>query len=401
MESPLNEIIRIPKGFIEHPPAISSPEKAVFAQYSSGDGKKQISLQIGLVDRWQRTPSQPGPGFLLEDISILFALISFYQSHHSFSPEAKLPPLSYNQIFKIITPNSKSCSSHHREKLKTTLARLSNIDIKLEDPTHPEFAPLLQIKPAHSAPVFGRITPHFAIELNPHFRELLCDTQSCTPFNIGSFFSLRSRYARALALFLPTWAAYHKSLSPKFPFKITLAKLIEHLGLPVPKYKAQRRAIFGGHRQNDIFKAINNLNTPFGSLQTDIQPATSVEDDCLCIWLKDSPLKNRSLNPRSPDFRSLKIFEAWENSGRTPDEFTQRVQAASRLSPYDQDCLRSAKVSLQKSERFLTMAKKLVTQRTWEDLLGEVKYASNSTTPPKNPTARIIGEMLNAIRAGL
>jgi len=401
MESPISEIIRIPKGFIEHPPAINSQQKAIFAQYNSTDGKTKHSLQIGLVDRWERTPAQPGPGFSLENISILFALISFYQSYKGFSDQLAPPPLSYNQIFKIITPNSKSCSAHHREKLKSILAELSRIDVKLEHPTHPQYAPLLKIQPAHSAPVFGRVTPRFTIELNPLFQELLCDTQACTPFNISSFFALRSRYGRALSLFLPTWAAYHKSLSPKFPFKITLAKLIEHLGIKVPKYKAQRRALFGGHRQQDIFEALNNLQTPYGLLQLTIEPASSVDDDCLCIWLKDSPLKTKTLNPRPTNFRSLKIFEAWENSGRTSDEFTQRVQSASRLSPYDQDQLKAARVSLQKSESFLTMAKKLVSQRTWEDIVGEVKYASNSSAPPKNPTARIIGELLNAIRASL
>lgn len=417
MYSPPPVTLLLPRALLEHPlpvVGVPSPTNGTSATINFLSAQGPATLQIGLVDRWGRSNATP-PGLTLELFSVLCALLSLRDRG----------PITYNSLFRLLTPSSGTCSAHHRERLKQTLATLSSIDCSLVSPISPSpvFSSLLSFTPTNARAVFGRPTPAFLPVFNASFLEALADASATVPFRFDSFLSIRSRLSRSLFCFLPTWAHYSRATAAK-PFRITLSKLITHLGYPVPTYASQRKAFFYGHRSQGLLDELQNLPTPFGLLNFAVTPAASVNDDCLMVWYTgvprhtlneesaatserlqpahkpSKPLSTPAGDTSSESFRHLKIYQAWIDSGRTESDFIARVRSPATLSAHDQELLSAAGVSLSTTGRFLTLAKKLLPERTWLDLIGEARYAATAAAvTPRSPQAKLISEILSALRA--
>lgn len=468
-------LVRLPRALLEHPLPLCGPGLCASLTYQSPSGSL-FSLTLGLVDRWQRADSSPSPGFNLENFSLLCALLTLTERRDGVT-------LTFNQLFRALTGSRSLCSAHHRESLKHTLSTLESLDTSLIDLSTPSAAPayqrLLHITPTVTAPVFGQRAPAFIVHFAPSFLACLDDPRASTLFDFSTFRTLRSRLSRVLYATLSTWAHYNRA-SPSRPFRITLSRLITHLGSTPPRFLSQRRAFFAGHRRAPVLAVLHNLPTPHGLLQLSLSNASSVDDDLLNIWFsqapsplnelralpsnspsrneflenplmpnarscassasadeifapsllppaKSLPVENRDFShpgiqkghipfagagqrpppaPASHDplssFRHLKIYQAWSTSGRLDTDFIQRVRTPSvTLTQEDLELLHAARISPSRCESFLLLSKKLLPQRTWLDLLGEAKYAALSTTPPKNPTGKLITEILSSVRSAI
>ena len=393
MYSPLPQTLLLPRAFLEHPLPLSGQGSSVEIPRETSDGAQTI--KIGQVDRWKREAST-APGLTLDRITILCALLLLRDRG----------PITYNSLFRLLTPSSGTCSAHHREKIKQLLAELEQVWCESSTQTgSPSFSPLVSFTPGAAKPVFGRPTPAFSPVFCNDFLNLLGDPSSTIPFRMDSLLSIRSRLARCLFCFLPTWAHYSRATAGK-PFRISLSKLIAHLGLEVPRYASARKAFFYGHRQQGLFDELQGLPTPFGELCFAISPAVSLDDECILVWFnKTSKSTTPAYTPSSSQdpiarFRALKIFQAWKDSGGSDSEFLTKIQQPLSLSPHDQELLSSAGIHLAGTDRFLTLAKKVLPERTWLDLLGEAKYAAIAApAAPRHPQAKLISEILSAIRS--
>ena len=443
MNLPPVTTVHLPRVLLEHALPLDGDGISASLPLNSPPGS---TLHFGGLDRWQRTPAQPCPGFTLDRLMVLAALISLTERRNGAT-------LSFNQLFRAITGSQSCCSAHHRESLKSSLCALESIDLALDLPSAPSrYERLLSITPTHSRPVFGQPAPAFIVHFSPLFLSLYADPAACAPLDLFTLRSLRSRLARVLYIQLSTWAAYSRATAHK-PFRITFSRLIEHLGNPVPAYRSQRRSFFFGHRARSLFDEILSAPTPYGQLCLKITSASSVDDDCLLVWHSDTAEGSISLPARtaqrslaatsspsiafthsSPEsapsfsssapptlfasaiqtkvspapaivkdplssFRHLKIFQAWNASGRSETEFLSRVRTHATLSQPDLEALHAARVPLHSCENFLTLSKKLLSDRTWQDLLGEAKYAALAAAAPSNPAGKLISEILSAIRA--
>lgn len=451
-----NPLLRIPRCLMEHPLPQSGPGISAELTYQAADGSL-FTLTLGLVDRWQRATPTPSPGFTLGGFTLLCALLSLTEGRDGVT-------LTYNQLFRALTGSRSFCSAHHREDLKNTLATLEALDLRATalpgeaspSGAGPVYQRLISLTTTTTAPVFGQRTPAFMVHFAPHFLAALNDPRVTAQLHFGALRSLRSRITRSLYLPLSTWAHYNRA-SAAHPFRITLSRLIAHLGHTPPRFLSQRRAFFAGHRKDHLLLSLHNLPTPHGFLQVCLTPASSVTDDCLNIWHSDAPSevvergvapptphlgttvpknpiiistpisgfkRDKSLlqvqdsvlpgpgqrpasSPSSPadplaSFRHLKIYQAWTTSGRSDADFVARVRVPSvTLTQDDLALLHAARVSHARCQNFLLMSKKLLPQRTWLDLLGEAKYAALSHTPPTNPTGKLINEILTSVRAAV
>lgn len=443
-------LLRVPRCLMEHPLPLCGPGLSAQLTYQSPTGSL-FALTLGLVDRWQRaTDPAPSPGFTLPSFTLLCALLSLTEGRDGVT-------LTYNQLFRALTGSRSFCSAHHREALKTTLATLEAIDLSATllpaqpatTPALPTYQRLLTLTPTTTAPVFGQSTPAFILHFAPHFLAALNDPRVVALLHFPALRSLRSRITRALYLPLSTWAHYNRA-SANNPFRITLSRLISHLGHTPARFLSQRRAFFAGHRKEHLLLSLHNLPTAHGFLQVSLAPASSVTDDCLHIWHADAPSEvvERGVAPPTPhlgtvvpknpiiistpisgfkrdksllqvqdsvlpgpgqhpgdplsSFRHLKIYQAWNTSGRSDVDFVARVRTPTvTLTQDDLALLHAARISPARCQNFLLMSKKLLPERTWLDLLGEAKYAALSHTPPKNPTGKLINEILTSVRAAV
>jgi hypothetical protein len=176
--------------------------------------------------------------------------------------------------------------------------------------------------------------------------------------------------------------------------------------LEVPRYASARKAFFYGHRQQGLFDELQGLPTPFGELSFALTPAISLDDECILVWFnkaaRDVSMSPQNVAQKDPlaSFRSLKIFQAWKDSGGSDTEFLTKIKQPLSLSSHDQELLSCAGIHLVGTDRFLTLAKKVLPERTWLDLLGEAKYAATAApASPRHPQAKLISEILSAIRA--
>ncbi len=396
--------IRLPRVLLEHPLPLSAPGFVFSTSYQDASAKS-FQLTLG-ADRFQRAQPSTPAALTLETFSLLATLLSLTErQNHTL--------ITYNQLFRAYTLSSSCCSAHHRETLKRALSDLSLLFLSKEQPGQAaSFEPLLTLTSAVTRPVFGRLPPAFLVDFAPSLLSCIDDPRASAPFLLNSFLSLRSRYARALYPILTSWCAYSANTHAQ-PFRIGLSKLMTHLGIIPPRYLSQRRAFFNGHRAQSIFDELQNIPTPYGALRLSLEPARTLQDDCLIVQLQglqkrstDAPGQESRESPGASTarqlHRSLKIFKAWEDSGRREPDFLTRVRDTSvSLSAEDREILTAASISPSKCENFLLMAKKLLPKHTWIDLLGEAKYAALSTTPPRNPAGKLINETLSAIRSGI
>jgi len=434
---------------------------------------------MGRVDRWNRNQSPNCcPGFTLQTTTALAALLSLVERTNG-------QPITYNQLFRALGSRT-CCSAHHRELLKTTLATLESIDIAIQSSNHlaTRYEKLIVLEAGRTRPVFGKTAPAFRVIFSPTFIDIIANTKLAAPVHLPALCSIRSRTARCLYLILTTWAHYSRAHA-SHPFKISFSKLLSHLGQPISPFRSSRRAVFYGHRSRPIFDEINQLPTPYGILNLSITDSTTLDDDCLLVWispkseipsgtvirtmadivpldrsahceqptayttphyagvcardtvlneyadtkirsvshsqaidctlsegtiesivsvneksLTDRPVASQSAN--IPSIRHLKIYQAWNASGRDDGEFLRRIRNTHiALSQNDIELLKTARITPSSCESFLLMAKKLLPERTWMDILGEAKYVAMSQTPPKSPTGKLIAEMLSALRGNL
>lgn len=229
------------------------------------------------------------------------------------------------------------------------------------------------------------------VNLNPDFFGLLKDYEQLARFRFDIMKLMQSDIAQCIYAFLPSRAVHHDKHKP---FEIRLSRLMEQIGLSVPKYRSKRKERF---TQNDpsILKQLDGAPLLRGKLRVRIVETADGEDFKLQAWAE------LPATPQVPAGQGKggegKLMEAWLSSGRTKDEYFKRIKNAPPLTPHQTYLLAKAGVKLEGSEDFLRMVGGLLGSQYLDMLLSEMKSDQLEGRGAKSATKLLIHRLMKAV----
>jgi hypothetical protein len=226
--------------------------------------------------------------------------------------------------------------------------------------------------------------------LSPEFCGLLSRINELQHLKLDVFNAIRSPLAQAIYLYIPSRAHHH---TQDRPFEISVTRLLEQVSCPIPPYKSFRLKLFT-QNNNPVIKQLDGLETLTGIFRVKLVETTDGSDWKLQAWVERNERKPKLARANS------KLVNAYLNSGRPRELLDQALCDIQPLSGYDTDLLERAEVEVGKNRRFFEMAKAILREARFVGLLAEAKGdAVEGKTATKNPTARLIHRIMEAISA--
>ncbi len=224
--------------------------------------------------------------------------------------------------------------------------------------------------------------------LSPEFFGLLSHIKELQHLKLDVFNSIRSPLAQAIYLYIPSRAHHH---SEDKPFEITLTNLLQQVSFPVPTVNWIRKKLFT-QNGDPIINQLDGIETLKGIFRVRLAPTSDRKDWKLQSWVEKNELKSPSSG------KSSKLVTAYLKSGRSRESFDQALSNIPSLSSYEIDLLEAGKVVIGKNRRFFEMAKALLKEPLFDELLAEAKgNEKEGRKAINNPTARLIHRIMEAI----
>ena len=225
--------------------------------------------------------------------------------------------------------------------------------------------------------------------LSPEFHSILNRIIELQHLKLDVFTSIRSPLAQAIYLYIPSRAVHHDE---KRPFEITLTTLLKQVSHPVPVHKSKRKQLFNQNRTS-ILSQLDGTETLNGFFRVRLLETKDGSDWKLQAWVEPQFLPKPSSN------RNSKVLQAFLQSGRSSQEFDERLKTTQPLDDYDSDLLQRAKIQISGNERFFQIGKALLGTGKFQGLLSEAKGdALEGLKATKTPTARLIFRIMEAIK---
>lgn len=224
--------------------------------------------------------------------------------------------------------------------------------------------------------------------LSPEFCGLLSRIAELQHLKLDVFNAIRSPLAQAIYLYIPSRAYHHTEADP---FEITLTNLLQQVSATVPIHKSRREELFTKNK-TPVLRQLDGLETLNGIFRVRLAETTDGTDAKLQTWIE------KNVHKRQIDTKSSKLVVAYLKSGRPRELLEQALSNIPELSEYEIELLSLAKVELGKNRRFFQMAKAILREARFVTLLAEAKGDElEGRTATKNPTARIIHRLMEAI----
>jgi hypothetical protein len=342
-------------------------------------------------------PSKHPPSLDVRHARALFTILSF----RSLDP--RIPELR----FTLREFSHRYCRSYggiHAQGLRCLLGDLLDTYIRVQElnSTVTHSYRLIERVDIEERPVRGKrpmnlgapttSTWFSCIALSPEFLKLLNELGRVQLLELGALNSLRSRVAQSIYLFLPSRAYHHTS---EKPFSITLSRLLEQIGHPVPPTRRLRKKLFT-QRKSSILNQLHGSATLTGLLQVRLTETSDCSDYKLEAWIQATPP-----TVPGPDRPRGKLINAFLASGRSEADLERRLQKQQLLDPYELELLERGAVELTGNERFFTLAKALLGKDRFDPLLAEAKGdAIEKRAATKSPTARLIFRIIESVGSG-
>ena len=229
--------------------------------------------------------------------------------------------------------------------------------------------------------------------LSPEFFGLLSSIAELQNLKLNVFTSIRSPLAQAIYLYIPSRAHHH---SKDDPFEITLTRLLEQVSFPVPDFKSQRKQVFTQHENEgrSVLQQLEGIETLSGRFHVALAETSDGADWKLLAWVDKTARK-----PKLPGEGS-KLVAAYLNSGRPRELLDQALSDIRPLNDYEKELLETAGVVAGKNRRFFEVAKALLRELRFDELLSEAKGDElEGRKARKNSTARLIHRIMEAVGA--
>jgi len=229
--------------------------------------------------------------------------------------------------------------------------------------------------------------------LSPEFNGLLNRIAELQHLNLDVFTAIRSPLAQAIYLYIPSRAHHH---SERDPFEISLAKLLEQVSFPASQFKSKRKELFTKHSEEGraIIQQLDGLETLTGRFHVSLAEMADGSDWKLQAWV--------ARNPSKPSYArgNSKLIDAYLDSGRPREYLDTALANVQPLSDYELQLLETGQVEVVKNRRFFEMAKAILKEARFDNLLAEAKGdALEGRKATKNPTARLIHRIIESISA--
>ncbi|MCP4103081.1 MAG: replication initiation protein [Lentisphaerae bacterium] len=219
------------------------------------------------------------------------------------------------------------------------------------------------------------------IVFDPTFIEYMGNIEQFLSIRLDVFNGLSSKIAKAMYLYLPSRALKATNATP---FKITLTKLFEQIGIKIPKYKSLRFKTIN-QSKNPVMKQLDHCLISFKEkLRVSLEDTSDDKDYNLCCWVEQ--LADRDISISRTD--SLRSWFLTGKNGSAAD-FKLKLENLSELSIYEHNALEIANINLKRSMEFLLQSKALLGAGCFEELCGVLKDAV-LTRDIKIPTGYLI-----------
>ena len=230
------------------------------------------------------------------------------------------------------------------------------------------------------------------VALSPEFFGLMVRWEELARIRLDVLNNLKSTKAQAIYTYIPSRAVHHTKDSP---FQITLSKVLEQIGAPVPKHKSVRKKVFVQHGEKSILNQLDGAEIADGSrLRVALEETRDGRDFKLIFWSEGG-----GETKQVTEDKGSKMLDAWLRSGRSKMAYEKRLKSRKILSDYHAELLERANVELDGNERFFENAAALLGVQM-DQILSEAKGDALEGDPGNNPTGRMIFRLMNAIGKG-
>lgn len=354
----MEEKALVPKQFMTAPIFASQPQKE--SRELEVFGKKWT---IGAPDPLEQK-KKPKPALDIRHGKLIFLMLSKF----NFIDE-KANTINFS-IYELAEQYFGVYGGAQHRKIKELLKDLRDTFVRIQEKEN-ESVSFTVIKGANYREKYrkkDRNQPELWLEniqLSEIFIKTLVDWSNLMHIQLNEIFRMKTPLAAAIYTYIPSRAMERKK---EAPFEITLTVLLEQLGEKIPEKKALRKQKFLRKDSrydidvvSDLDKAILNSGKILRCIMTE---TVDDKDYKLQLWVE----RPEKLPP------SGALWEAWSYSGGTIEEWNEHMSRLYliRWNPYEEDAF-SEFDNWEESETFFRMAKSLLGDLHFTEILGEVK----------------------------
>lgn len=340
--------------------------------------------EIGVTDPDSREVSSKFlRGFDVRHAQVIFGLLNYYH-RNGYSYDAEVD-MSYNKLMDIcgfshgkqdsivkeiladLKYTTTAIRRGNERTLFTVIGEISKKQDLEKDRTHLKYI------------VFSR-----------SFIDMLDQHHQFFSFYMAFWNKLPSKIAQAIYLYLPSRAIEKTSFQNAY--KIKLENLMTQLGMPVPKYKSERRKVFSQHKSPVITQLDGAPIHHNKVLRVELAETKDKTDYNLCAWTE---IAKDYVEPEFNTSSNLAVW--WQESGGTLREFQERMRRKPFLNDYEAQNLKNAGINVKKDMTFLRMSKALLGQCIFSEITGTMNMLEQ-TEQLNSPYRYLIGAVHNEIK---
>jgi hypothetical protein len=229
------------------------------------------------------------------------------------------------------------------------------------------------------------------IRFNPEFIELMSDIENRLSVQLDVFQNISNPIAKAIYLYIPSRVIAGSYDSEAKSFKITSKKLFEQIAVKKEiTYRSERKKYFTQNKNSIISQLDDAKINPTKKLKVAIQNSKTDKSDInLCFWAEELSPKDITKNYDS------KLKNWYLLGGGDEAVYIEKVKVLPELNHYEMDCIDKAKINFKENEKFLCMAKAILSEGEFREICGEIKYriqtdGYNSPSAIRSPLAYFI-----------
>jgi hypothetical protein len=205
------------------------------------------------------------------------------------------------------------------------------------------------------------------VTLDPNFIIHVLNLEKLLHIRLDVLLSLSNQLAAAIYTYIPSRA--FKASKDK-PFTINLSTLFEQLGESVPKYKSQRKEKLKRNRGRaniDILRDLDGQRITNGVLRVVLADTADKKDYKLLFWAEEKSLREKK-------FRTTDTYKIWRETNKSEESFDILTRKLPALEFDEIEIITSdLGIDLGKSHTYLMLAKAIIGEYLFNDLLGDIK----------------------------
>jgi len=219
------------------------------------------------------------------------------------------------------------------------------------------------------------------VTLDPNFIEHVLNLEKLLNIRLDVLLGLSNKLAAAIYTYIPSRAV--KCTQDK-PFSIALTTLLEQLGESVPKHKSKRKekiVRMRGNNKSDILQDLDGQRLTNGVLRVVMVDTVDKKDYKLQFWAEEKTLREKK-------FRTTDTYALWRETNKSEESFDTLTRNLPSLEFEEiQMITGDLGIELKDTNIYFCMAKALIGEYLFNDLLGDIKQKVNENKNVANPFA--------------